>query len=155
MLENPDWSAHYLWKNGAPVPENAARSPKTMAALEQVPLPRIPGRSPMAIFSLLQPGTRIPPHNGFINTRLICHLPLIVPPGCGFRVGNEVRPWEEGRAWLFDDTIEHEAWNDSDRPRAILLFEVWRPELSEEERALVCAMVQAIDSLGRGADWGA
>ncbi|HEY8571697.1 aspartyl/asparaginyl beta-hydroxylase domain-containing protein [Phenylobacterium sp.] len=155
MLENPDWSAHYLWKNGELVPENAERSPRTVQALEEVPLPRIPGRSPMAIFSLLQPRTRIPPHNGFINTRLICHLPLVVPPGCGFRVGNEVRQWQEGRAWLFDDTIEHEAWNDSDRPRAILLFEVWRPELSEEERALVSTMVQAIDALGRGADWGA
>ena len=97
------------------------------------------------LFSLLRPGARIPPHNGFVNTRLICHLPLIVPESCGLRVGNDTRALVEGKAWLFDDTIEHEAWNGSDRTRVILLFEIWRPEFTEEERRLVSAMFQAID----------
>jgi aspartyl/asparaginyl beta-hydroxylase (cupin superfamily) len=156
LTDNPDWGAHFLWKNGEVVAGNAARSPRTMRALEGVPLARVKGRTPSAMFSLLQPRTRIPAHVGFINTRLVCHLPLIVPGGCGFRVGNETRQWVEGRAWLFDDTIEHEAWNDSEALRVVLLFDVWRPELSEEERALVCAMLEAVDDYGgRGAEWGA
>jgi aspartyl/asparaginyl beta-hydroxylase (cupin superfamily) len=145
MLDNPDWSAFFLWKDGAVVSANAARCPRTLAALEGAPLCQLPQRSPSILFSLLKPHTRIPPHNGLVNTRLIVHLPLIVPPGCGFRVGNETREWVEGKAWVFDDSIDHEAWNDSDHTRVILLFEVWRPELSERERALVQAMFSAID----------
>lgn len=146
MLNNPDWSAFYLWKNGEVVPENAARCPETMSALADVPFARVNNRSPSILFSLLRPGARIPPHTGFVNTRLICHLPLIVPDGCHFRVGNDVRPWVEGKAWLFDDTMEHEAWNDSNEVRVILLFEIWRPELTTEERDLVGAMFDAIDA---------
>lgn len=150
MLDNPDWSAFYLWKNGEPVAENIARCPNTMAALAGAPLARIKGRTPSVLFSLLRPGAVIPPHHGFVNTRLICHLPLIVPEGCAFRVGNDTRPWREGRAWLFDDTIEHEAWNRSSETRVILLFDVWRHELSDEERALVATMFEAIDAYGGG-----
>ncbi len=150
MLGNPAWSAFYLWKNGAPVPQNMARCPRTMAALKDVPLSHVPGRSPSILFSLLKPGARIPPHHGFVNTRLICHLPLIVPEGCVFRVGNETRPWREGRAWAFDDTIEHEAHNASGETRVILLFDVWRPELSEAERQAVATMFAAIDAYGAG-----
>ena len=146
LTDNPDWSAFYLWKNGEVVPENAARCPRTMATLATVPLAQVSNRSPSVLFSLLRPGARIPPHSGLVNTRLICHLPLIVPPGCGLRVGNDSRTLVEGKAWAFDDTIEHEAWNGSREPRVILLFEVWRPELSEDERALVRAMFDAIDA---------
>jgi aspartate beta-hydroxylase len=146
MADNPDWGAFYLWKDGELMAENAARCPRTMQALESVPLCRVTNRSPSVLFSLLRPGAHIPAHNGMVNTRLIGHLPLIVPPGCEFRVGNETRAWTEGEAWLFDDTIEHEAWNRSADTRVILLFEVWRPELTREERALVDAMFAAIDS---------
>ncbi len=155
MLDNPDWSAFFLWKNGVPVEGNLARCPQTMAALAGAPLTRMSGRSPSVLFSLLRPGARIPAHHGIVNTRLIVHLPLIVPPGCEFRVGNETRPWVEGKAWVFDDTIEHEAWNPTDRTRVILLFEIWRPELTSAERAQICAMFDAIDRQ-RGpapADW--
>jgi aspartyl/asparaginyl beta-hydroxylase (cupin superfamily) len=154
MLDNPDWTAFYLWKDGEPLTANAERCPRTMAALEAVPLARLPNRSPSVLFSQLRPGARIPPHNGFVNTRLICHLPLIVPPGCGFRVGNESREWVEGKAWVFDDTIEHEAWNGSGETRVILLFEIWRPELTLRERELVCAMFEAIDAhTGQKPQW--
>ena len=70
MLNNPAWSAFYLWKNGEVVAENAARCPRTMQALQDVPLARVPNRSPSILFSLLQPGAHIPPHNGLVNTRL-------------------------------------------------------------------------------------
>jgi aspartyl/asparaginyl beta-hydroxylase (cupin superfamily) len=154
MLNNPAWSAYYLWKNGEPVAENAARFPKTLHALRNVPLAHVPNRSPSILFSLLRPGAHIPPHNGLVNTRLICHLPVIVPGKCRFRVGNETRDWVQGKGWAFDDSIEHEAWNGSDRTRVILLFDVWRPELTEEERRLVVSLFEAIDAhAGRKPDW--
>jgi len=146
LLNNPAWSAFYLWKHGELVAQNAARCPKTVSALDDVPFARVPNRSPSVLFSLLRPGARIPPHTGEVNTRLICHLPLIVPDNCRFRVGNDTRVLAEGKAWVFDDTMEHEAWNGSDRTRVILLFEIWRPELTTEERALVSAMFEAIDA---------
>ena len=154
MLNNPAWSAYYLWKNGSPVPGNAERCPRTLEALRNAPLTHVANRSPSILFSLLKPGAHIPPHNGLVNTRLICHLPLVVPGRCRFRVGNEVREWVTGRAWAFDDTIEHEAWNDSDETRVILLFDVWRPELSPEERQLVVHLFEAIDAYnGTKPDW--
>jgi len=146
LLNDSAWSAFYLWKHGERVAQNAARCPKTMSALDDVPFARVPNRSPSVLFSLLRPGARIPPHTGEVNTRLICHLPLIVPDNCRFRVGNDTRVLAEGKAWVFDDTIEHEAWNGSERTRVILLFEIWRPELTMEERALVSAMFEAIDA---------
>jgi len=148
LFENPAWSAFYLWKHGELVAENAARCPRTVAAMREVPFAAVRNRSPSVIFSLLLPGAHIPPHTGEVNTRLVCHLPLIVPQKCHLRVGNETRPVVEGKAWVFDDTIEHEAWNGSDRTRVILLFEVWRPELTERERAQVRAMFEAIDAYG-------
>ena len=154
MLGNADWSSFYLWKDGAPVEANAARCPRTMQALDKAPLSLTPGRTPSVLFSMLKPGARIPPHTGMVNTRLICHLPLIVPPGCGLRVGNDTREWAEGKAWAFDDTIEHEAWNNSGQTRVILLFDIWRPELTEDERRLVNAMFAAIDSEGGARSWG-
>jgi aspartate beta-hydroxylase len=154
MLNNPAWSAFYLWKNGEVVAENAARCPRTMQALADAPLAHVPNRSPSVLFSLLRPGAHIPPHNGLVNTRLICHLPVIVPGRCRFRVGNETRDWVEGKAWAFDDTMEHEAWNGSDRTRVILLFDIWRPELSPEERSLVVSLFEAIDAhSGKKPDW--
>jgi aspartate beta-hydroxylase len=154
MLNNPAWSAYYLWKNGEPVAENAARFPRTMQALANAPLAHVPNRSPSILFSLLRPGAHIPPHNGLVNTRLICHLPVIVPGRCRFRVGNETRDWVEGKAWAFDDSMEHEAWNGSDQTRVILLFDVWRPELTKEERGFVVALFEAIDAhSGRKPDW--
>ena len=146
LLGDPRWSAFHLYRGGAPVPENVARCPATMAALAQVPLPQIRGRAPIAMFSVLRAGTHIPPHNGMLNTRLICHLPIIAPPGCRLRVGNEIRAVESGRVMIFDDTIEHEAWNDGDSTRVILLFEIWRPELDESEKAALTALFQAIDA---------
>lgn len=145
LLDNPDWSAFYLIRNGVTEEDNAARCPATMQALSRVPLTDIPNRSPSVLFSLLRPGAHIPPHCGLINTRLICHLPLVVPSGCEFRVGNDVRSWREGNAWLFDDTIEHEAWNRSNETRVILLFEVWRPEIAENERESIRTLFRAVD----------
>ncbi|WP_296817700.1 aspartyl/asparaginyl beta-hydroxylase domain-containing protein [Brevundimonas sp.] len=150
MLENPEWSAYYLVRDGAPAPENAARFPRTLAALQGLPLTDIPGRAPSVLFSRLEPGAHIPPHNGLVNTRLICHLPLIVPPGCSLRVGSETHEWRYGQAFAFDDTVEHEAWNTSDQTRVVLIFDVWKPEITEPERALIRTLFSAIEDYGGG-----
>lgn len=142
LKNNPDWSAFYLVKQGQRIEENIARCPETMAAIEAIGPDAQPAPAPSVLFSLLKPGTRIPPHHGMLNTRLICHLPLIVPDGCGFRVGNDTRTWQPEKLFLFDDTIEHEAWNQSDEPRYVLIFEIWRPELTPRQRELVTKLFQ-------------
>ena len=145
LNNSPRWSAFHLFNMGKRVDENAAKCPRTMGLLAGAPQPDQPGRTPSAMFSLLKPRTRIPPHNGVTNARLVTHLALIVPEGCGFRVGNETRQWVPGNAWVFDDTIEHEAWNDSDKLRVVLIFDIWHPQLTGVERAMITAMTTALN----------
>jgi hypothetical protein len=147
LQADPRWSAFHLYRNGEVVKENAARCPETMHALANVPLSHVGERTPSVFFSLLRPGAHIPPHRGMLNCRLICHLPLIIPDGCWLRVGNETRTWESGKLAVFDDSIEHEARNSSDQLRIVLIFDIWRPELSEPEKAGISAIVEAIDAL--------
>lgn len=141
LNRNPDWTAVHLIKQGKVVETNAALAPRTMEILSRLPQPHVRGASPNALFSLLAPRTAIPPHVGVDNTRLLCHLPLVVPEGCWFRVGAETRYWREGEAFVFDDTMEHEAMNPSDVLRVVLIFDVWHPGLSEVEREAVAAMI--------------
>ena len=148
LLDDPAWSALHLWRGGEIVEANAARFPATMAALAKLPIPRIAGRSPMALFSRLTPGAHIQPHHGLLNTRLICHLPIIAPPGCGLRVGADVHEWREGELVIFDDSFEHEAWNRGSETRTVLLFEIWKPEIDEAERAELTRLFEAIDAYG-------
>jgi len=133
------WSAYFLWNQGEPNAAHVARCPVTARILETAPRCRVAGRAPTAFFSILDANTKIPAHTGVTNTRCTVHLPLIIPPGCGFRVGATTREWVPGKAWVFDDTIEHEAWNDSDTPRAILIFDVWNPLLTAAERDMIQA----------------
>jgi aspartate beta-hydroxylase len=138
------WSAYFLWNQGVAQEAHMARCPRTVEVLRGAPQCDVARRGPTAFFSILDAHTHIPAHCGITNTRLTVHLPLIVPPQCRFRVGSETRAWEPGKAWAFDDTIEHEAWNDSDTPRAILIFDVWNPFLSDAERDLVRATVETV-----------
>jgi aspartate beta-hydroxylase len=149
LVGDMGWSALYLVREGAVQSDNAARCPATMAALAHVPLCDSAG-TPSLLFSRLKPGARIPPHTGFLNTRLICHLAVIAPSGCSLRVGGERREWREGALSIFDDTIEHEAENRSAAERTILIFDIWRPELSEEERHLVRALFAATQASAGG-----
>jgi aspartyl/asparaginyl beta-hydroxylase (cupin superfamily) len=147
MLENPDWSTLYLWQNGAAVDEHVGRCPTIyQAVIDHVPLCHIGPRAPSVMLSLLRPGAKIPPHTGMLNSRLICHLPLVVPPDCGFRVGGKTIEWTEGKMIAFDDSVEHEAWNNSAYDRLVLIFDIWRPELSREEQEQVTAMFAAVDN---------
>lgn len=144
LLDNPAWTAFHFWQDGQLVAENAARCPATMEALSHAPLPDIPGRSPNAHWSRLLPGAHIAPHTGMLNTRLICHLPILTAPDCWFRVGSEVRGWVDGTALIFDDSINHEAKNDGQHERVILLWEIWRPEIDSGDREAIGRIFQAI-----------
>ncbi len=144
------WSTLHLWRNGKPVEDNLARCPETARALAALPLADIGGLTPNAMFSALAPKSRIPPHHGETNARVIAHLPLIVPERCSYRVGFDWRQWQVGETLIFDDTIEHEARNDSDELRVVLIFDLWNPLLEPAERELVrriAAAARSFDSV--------
>ncbi len=138
------WSSFHLWQHGKPLEHNIARCPETARAMQAVDSASIGGLCPNVMFSALAPRTAIPPHHGETNARLVAHLPLVVPDGCSFRVGSEWRNWEEGKVLVFDDTIEHEARNDGDALRVVVIFDVWNPLLSQEEREAVNLMSDAL-----------
>lgn len=143
LNHNRDWTAIHLIQRGSQVMANTNYCSKTMEFLAHMQQPWIPGCGANAMFSLLAPRTSIPPHTGVANTRLLCHLPLVIPGHCWFRVGEERRDWQRGKAWVFDDTIEHEAINETDGLRVIMIFDIWHPDLSPAERAAIAAMLGA------------
>jgi tetratricopeptide (TPR) repeat protein len=143
LNKSRDWTAIHLLQNGGRIDANARHCPRTLELLAGFDQPHVRGASPNAMFSLLAPNTTIPPHVGVNNARLVCHLPLIVPEGCWFRVGAETRYWRKGEAFVFDDTIEHEAMNPSDELRVVLIFDVWRPDLQPLERQAIAAAIEA------------
>ena len=143
LNRSPKWSSLFLWRDGARNDRACEACPETAALMDTLPLAHQPGFAPTVVFSALQPHTRIPTHTGSTNTRLLAHLPLLLRGPARFRVGNHERVWRMGEAWVFDDTIEHEAWNDADELRVILIIDVWNPFLSEAEKALINAMFLA------------
>jgi aspartate beta-hydroxylase len=142
------WSTLHLMRSGKRVEDNVARCPETARALAKVPLADIDGLCPNVMFSALAPKSRIPPHNGETNARVIAHLPLIVPEGCSYRVGYDWRRWQVGETLIFDDTIEHEARNDSDELRVVLIFDLWNPLLAPDERELVRTLAATTRAFG-------
>ena len=146
LLDDPAWGTLHFWKSGEIVADNAAACPATMAALSHAPLPVIPGRSPNAHWSRLKPGTHIAPHHGMLNTRLICHIPVLTAPDCTLRVGSETREWRNREPLIFDDSIEHEARNAGPATRVVLLFEIWRPEIDEADRAALTRIFASINA---------
>ncbi len=143
LNHSPRWSAFFLWEDGVRNDAHCARCPKTATLLDTIPMLVMAGYGPTVLFSILSPHTHIPPHSSVTNTRLVVHLPLIAPPDCRFRVGNEIREWKYAEAWVFDDTIEHEAWNDSDQLRVIMMIDIWNPYLTGAERELVTVLMNA------------
>jgi aspartyl/asparaginyl beta-hydroxylase (cupin superfamily) len=144
LNHSPRWSVFFLLENGVRNEKNCARCPRTVALLDHIPMMDLEGFGPTVMFSILAPHTHIPPHSSVTNARLVTHLPLIAPDGCRFRVGNETREWKYGKAWVFDDTIDHEAWNDSDYVRVILMIDIWNPHLTKAERELVTGLLNGI-----------
>lgn len=143
--QNLDWSACFLWEYGKRNDQVCALCPETAAAMSAIPQNSIPGKAPSVFFSILKPKSHIPAHTGVTNTRAIIHLPLAVPNGCRFRVGGETRVWREGEAFAFDDTIEHEAWNDSEEHRIVLIFDVWNPHMTAAECDLIADFLAMTD----------
>lgn len=144
-----DWSAVHFWNDALPNEPALARFPKVRAALERLPLVTSAGVPVEAFLSILKPRTRIPPHFGNANHRLTVHLPLIVPAGCGVKVGGEARETRFGRLMIFDDSYEHSAWNDSETARIVLIFEIWHPALSAAERTAVAGLLSRYDVLSK------
>jgi aspartate beta-hydroxylase len=142
----PSWNGYYFYRHGERREDNCARSPRTAAAIDALPLSRVPGHGPEVLFSVFVPDTHLLPHQGVTNARVVGHLPLIIPRDCALRVGGELHEWQEGRVVVFDDTYEHEAWNRSDRTRVVLIFDLWNPHLTEAERAVISDVVVDIEA---------
>ncbi len=140
----PSWTGYYFYRYGQRREQNCADCPRTTRALERLPLSRVRDHGPEVLFSVFTPGTHLLPHRGVTNTRLVGHLPLVVPEDCALNVGGEIHSWVEGRAVVFDDTYEHEAWNRSTRTRVVLIFDIWNPYLSEVEREAFATLIGAI-----------
>jgi aspartyl/asparaginyl beta-hydroxylase (cupin superfamily) len=148
------WTAFHLWLNGKRQDQNCLLCPRTAALVEGLPRIVVPDRAPNAFFSVLRAGSHIPPHTGVTNMRATIHLGLIVPPNCAFRVGNEIRQWQAGKAWAFDDSIEHEAWNNSDKDRTILIVDGWNPYIEVSEREALIGLHSGYDRhYGRAPGW--
>lgn len=144
---SPSWNGYYFYRHGARRDDNCRACPVTATMLEKVPLAHVPEHAPEVLFSVFTPGTHLLPHRGVTNTRLVAHLPLIIPRDCALNVGGEIHEWQPGRVVVFDDTFEHEAWNRSDEIRVVLIFDIWHPGLSEAERAAVTDLVVAAGNL--------
>jgi aspartate beta-hydroxylase len=147
----PSWNGFYFWRHGERRDENHALCPRTSAVLERLPLVRIRDHAPEVMFSALTAGSHILPHRGVTNTRVVCHLPLVVPEDCALVVGGERHAWREGEAVAFDDTYEHEAWNRGTRTRVVLIVDVWNPHLTPPERDAVAALVAAMGDFNQAA----
>ena len=146
LRDHDNWTAAFLIRDGVEDSECSAACPTVSALMDTLPLTAIKGFSPSVLFSKLRPGARIDPHTGLLNCRLICHLPLVVPAGCGLRVGDDRRDVVRGEVWAFDDSINHEAWNNSADDRIVLIFDVWHPDLTEQERRDITSLLEAVST---------
>ncbi len=142
---NPAWDAFFFYRHGKRYDDNHLRCPRTSAVLESIELCRIRDQAPEICFSVLAPGSHIKPHHGVTNTRVVLHLPLIVPADCALNIVNgEPHHWKEGEPMMFDDTFQHEAWNRSSETRVILLMDAWNPHLTDVEKRAVKQLVESI-----------
>ncbi|XP_063673208.1 aspartyl/asparaginyl beta-hydroxylase isoform X33 [Pan troglodytes] len=134
LRERGDWSQFTLWQQGRRN-ENACKgAPKTCTLLEK--FPETTGcRRGQIKYSIMHPGTHVWPHTGPTNCRLRMHLGLVIPKeGCKIRCANETKTWEEGKVLIFDDSFEHEVWQDASSFRLIFIVDVWHPELTPQQR---------------------
>ena len=133
-----DWNVFYIHLHNVDCAENRLLCPKTTEIVDA-----IPRRYDHVFFSAMAPSTHITAHHGPTNKKLRCHLPLVVPGGkgepgkegpCRLRVGDTVHTVREGECFIFDDSLEHEAWNDEgEKTRIVLIVDIWHPDLSDRE----------------------
>lgn len=142
------WDAYFFYRHGVRLEPQHAQCPTTSAILESIDLCRVGNQAPEVCFSVIRPQSTIVAHHGVTNTRLVMHLPLIVPRDCALNIVDAgTHHWKEGELMMFDDTYQHEAWNNSDQPRLIVLMDCWNPHLTEPEQWAVKLLVEAIDSV--------
>ncbi|XP_054446145.1 aspartyl/asparaginyl beta-hydroxylase isoform X3 [Pteronotus mesoamericanus] len=140
LREKGDWSQFTLWQQGRKN-ENACKgAPKTCSLLDK--FPETTGcRRGQIKYSIMHPGTHVWPHTGPTNCRLRMHLGLVIPKeGCKIRCANETKTWEEGKVLIFDDSFEHEVWQDATSFRLIFIVDVWHPELTPQQRRTLPAI---------------
>lgn len=123
LAKEDHWKTFFLYAYGYEAPKNTLRCPETTRLVKQIPGMKT------AFFSILSKGTHIPPHCGPYKGLLRYHLGLIIPDeqACRIRVGDTIAHWSEGKSLVFDDTFEHEVWNDSSDERVILFVDFLRP----------------------------
>ncbi|WP_340559131.1 aspartyl/asparaginyl beta-hydroxylase domain-containing protein [Streptomyces sp. GSL17-111] len=148
LQRQTDWQALYLFRDGATVPSSEDAVPTTARILREHAIE--PGLlSPLleCHFSTLLPGAAIAPHCDLWNFTINLHLAVDIPEGCGIRVAEETRAWEQGRCLLFDYSFEHEAWNHGTAPRTCLLMDLWHPETTVCERRALTVLVTEVRKL--------
>ncbi|KAM6908498.1 aspartyl/asparaginyl beta-hydroxylase isoform 2-T2 [Lycodopsis pacificus] len=134
LREKGEWGQYTLWQQGKKVGNACQNVPKTCSLLERFTEATGCKRGQIK-FSVMQPGTHVWPHTGPTNCRLRMHLGLVVPKhGCKIRCTDQTREWEEGKVLIFDDSFEHEVWQDADSYRLIFIVDVWHPELTAHQR---------------------
>lgn len=143
IVKTMNWAAVHFYKRGVANEETLKKYPKTVEALKKIPLADMHGLPMEAFISILKPRTKIPPHFGVSNSPLTVHFPLVVPGDCALKAGNETCRHVEGEVFAFDDSYLHEAWNNTDEPRIVLIFELWHPDLTEAEKQAVRATFSA------------
>jgi aspartate beta-hydroxylase len=134
-----DWDVAFFYERGRRREEVCEACPVTTRGIETMPTMRT--AAGLIYVSRMRPGTHIQPHRGPTNLRLRCHLGISVPDGdCALRVGDEIRQWEDGHCLVFDDSLEHEAWNHTEQDRIVLVVDLWNPGLSPIEVRLLAGL---------------
>jgi len=131
ITDDDRWKTFFLYGYGFKAKLTTEMCPGTAALMEQIPGMKT------AMFSILSPRKHILDHRGPYKGVLRYHLGLIVPreaEACRIRVGDDVRHWEEGKSLIFDDTFNHEVWNDTDETRVVLFVDVLRPLPAPESK---------------------
>jgi ornithine lipid ester-linked acyl 2-hydroxylase len=140
ITDDDRWKTYFLYGYGFEAKLGVETCPRTAALMREIPGMKT------AMFSILSPRKHILDHRGPYKGVLRYHLGLIVPKdaeACRIRVGEDIRHWEEGKSMVFDDTFNHEVWNDTDETRVVLFVDVLRP-LPSPDSAINSAIVKAI-----------
>jgi aspartate beta-hydroxylase len=138
------WDVAFFYERGRANELLRARCPQTFATIESERIVR--GPSGLAYLSRLSAASHVAPHRGPTNLRLRCHFGVEVPEACGLLVGGESGTWSEGRCIVFDDSFEHEAWNRDVYDRIVLIVDLWHPDLSDDEVALLAGLDTYVSS---------
>lgn len=145
LTEGGAWDAYFFYRHGQTYTEHLQKCPGTAKALAELPLVHVADHAPEVCFSLMRAGAHILPHRGVTNSRAVLHLALDIPPECRLNLpGITELSWQEGKVFAFDDTYLHEAWNRSDKTRAVILSDIWNPYLRQEEQKALTELIVKI-----------